>query len=47
MKDLVEKDATQVIRRAVKGMMAKNTIRNILLDRNLIIHEGPYHDHIA
>lgn len=47
MKDLVERDPTQVIRRAVKGMMAKNTIRNILLDRNLIIHEGPYHEHIA
>ena len=35
------------MRRAVKGMLAKNTIRNILLDRNLIIHEGPYHDHLA
>ena len=28
-------------------MLAKNTIRNILLDKNLIIHAGPYHDHIA
>lgn len=28
-------------------MLAKNTIRNILLERNLIIHEGPYHDHFA
>ena len=27
--------------------MAKNTIRNILLDRNVIIHAGPYHDHFA
>jgi large subunit ribosomal protein L13 len=47
MKDLVQKDPCQIVRRAVKGMMAKNTIRNIILDRNLIIHEGPYHDHIA
>ena len=47
MKDLVAKHPDQVVRRAVKGMLAKNTIRNILLDRNLIIHEGPYHDHIA
>ena len=28
-------------------MLAKNTIRGILLERNLIIHAGPYHDHIA
>ena len=47
MKDLVRDDPQQVVRRAVKGMLAKNTIRNILLDRNLIIHSGPYHDHIA
>ena len=47
MKDLVDKHPYQVVRRAVKGMLAKNTIRNILLDKNLIIHEGPYHDHVA
>lgn len=47
MKDLIEKHPEQIVRRAVKGMLAKNTIRNILLDKNLIIHEGPYHDHIA
>jgi large subunit ribosomal protein L13 len=47
MKDLVERHPDEVVRRAVKGMLAKNTIRNILLDRNLIIHAGPFHDHIA
>ena len=47
MKDLVERDPEEVIFRAVKGMLAKNTIRNILLEKNLIIHAGPYHNHIA
>lgn len=47
MKDQVQRDPNEIIRRAVKGQMAKNTIRNILLDKNLIVHEGPYHDHIA
>ena len=47
MKDLVEKHPDQVVRRAVKGMLAKNTIRNILLDKNLIIHAGPYQEHFA
>ena len=47
MKDLVQKDPQEIIYRAVKGMLAKNTIRGILLERNLIIHEGPFHDHIA
>ena len=36
-----------MVRRAVKGMMAKNTIRNILLDKNLIIHAGAFHEHFA
>ena len=47
MKDLVEKDPAEIIRRAVKGMMPNNTIRGIILERNLIVHEGPYHDHLA
>src|ERR1035437_3044736 len=47
MKDLVQKDPDQVIRRAVTGMMSNNTIRDILLDKNLFIHRGPYHNHIA
>lgn len=47
MKDLVDKHPDQVVRRAVKGMMAKNTIRNILLDKNLIIHAGSFHEHFA
>jgi large subunit ribosomal protein L13 len=47
MKELVEKDPTEIIRRAVKGMLPKNTIRGIILERNLIVHAGPYHDHLA
>lgn len=47
MKDQVRLDPKEIIRRAVKGQMAKNTIRNILLDKNLIVHAGLYHDHLA
>ena len=47
MKHLIEKDPQQVIRRAVKGMLPKNNIREKLLDMNLFIHAGPYHDHFA
>lgn len=47
MKDLVQKDPSEIVRRAVKGMIAKNRIRDLLLDRNLTIHAGPYHNHLA
>jgi large subunit ribosomal protein L13 len=47
MRELVERHPDEIVRRAVKGMLAKNTIRNILLDRNLIIHAGSYHDHLS
>lgn len=47
MKDLVQKDPAEIVRRAVKGMIAKNRIRELLLDRNLTIHAGPYHNHLA
>jgi large subunit ribosomal protein L13 len=47
MKDLIQKDPQELVYRAVKGMLAKNTIRNILLEQNLIIHAGPYHPHLA
>ena len=47
MKDLLKKDPAQIVRRAVKGMLPNNTIQDILLERNLIVHAGPYHDHVA
>lgn len=47
MKDLVDWHPDQVIRRAVKGMMPKNNIREGILDDYLIIHAGPYHNHVA
>ena len=47
MKDLIEKDPAQIIRRAVKGMIPKNTIREDILDKNLIVHAGLYHNHVA
>lgn len=43
----MEKDSSEVIRRAVKGMLPKNDIRELLLDRNLIVHDGMYHNHLA
>lgn len=47
MRDLVQKDPSQVIRRAVKGMMPKNNIRLDIIDKHLYIHAGPYHNHFA
>ena len=47
MKDLIIKDPQEIVFRAVKGMLAKNTIRGLILEKNLIIHAGPYHDHFA
>jgi ribosomal protein L13 len=40
MKDLIEKDPAQIIRRAVKGMIPKNTIREEILDKFLIVYPG-------
>ena len=47
MKLLIEKDPCQIVRRVVEGMLPNNTIRDILVGKNLIIHEGPFHDHFA
>lgn len=47
MKDLLIKDPAQVIRRAVKGMLPKNNIREELLEHNLFVHAGMYHNHFA
>jgi len=41
---LVEKnDAPFAVWHAVKGMMPKNKLRETILDRFLIIHDGPFH----
>ena len=47
MRELMDRHPDEIVCRAVKGMLAKNTIRKILLDRNLIIHAVPYHNHLA
>jgi len=47
MKDLIEKDPSEIIRRAVIGMLPNNTIRDIIIERNLIVHPGLYHNHLA
>ena len=45
MKDLVQKHPDQVIRRAVKGMLPKNNIREEILDKFLFVHADAYHNH--
>lgn len=47
MRHVLEKDSSEVIKRAVKGMMPKNSIREDLLEANLIVHAGHYHNHEA
>jgi large subunit ribosomal protein L13 len=46
-KDMIEKDPAEIIRRAVKGMLPNNNIQGKLLDLNLIVHAGMYHNHLA
>lgn len=43
MRLLLEKDARQVVYLAVKGMLPKNSHREDILKKNLIVHDGPYH----
>lgn len=47
LRDLLQKDPAQAIRRAVKGMMPKNNIRMDIIDKHLFVHAGPYHNHFA
>lgn len=47
MEKLLDKNPTEVIRRAVVGMLANNNIRDRIIDRFLIVHEGMYHNHIS
>jgi ribosomal protein L13 len=47
MKDQLIKDPKECIYRAVKGMLPNNEIRDGILDLNLIIHAGLYHNHYA
>jgi SH3-like domain-containing protein len=45
--ELQEKNPREIIRRAVKGMIPKNSIRDDIVERNLIVHNGMYHNHHA
>lgn len=47
MDKLLEKNPTEVIRRAVVGMLPNNNIRDRIVDRFLIVHEGMYHNHTS
>ncbi len=45
-KDLMEKDPTSLVTRAVKGMLPKNKLGRKLL-KNLRVYAGPVHPHTA
>ncbi|CDW89811.1 50s ribosomal protein l13 [Stylonychia lemnae] len=45
--ELQEKNPREIIRRAIKGMIPKNSIRDDIVERNLIVHNGLYHNHYA
>jgi len=44
---LIEKDPARIITHAVKGMLPKNRLRENHLSKYLIVHAGPYHNHLA
>mmetsp|Transcript_62731 Transcript_62731/g.86700 ORF Transcript_62731/g.86700 Transcript_62731/m.86700 type:complete len:90 (+) Transcript_62731:600-869(+) len=46
MRLLIEKDARQVVYLAVKGMLPKNSHREDILKKHLIVHDGPYHTQV-
>ena len=45
-KDLLEKDPTQLIERAVRGMLPKNTLNRDII-KKLKVYAGPEHPHTA
>jgi hypothetical protein len=47
MEKLLEKDPAKVVYFAVKGMLPKNKLREPLLSKMLIVHDGPYHTQYA
>ena len=47
MRSLIEKDSSRVIYRAIKGMIPKNDLREQILRKKLIVHDGPYHTQYA
>jgi large subunit ribosomal protein L13 len=43
LRALVEKDPSKVFYLAIKGMLPKNKLREDILKKQLIVHDGPYH----
>lgn len=43
MDKLLQKEPRQVLYFAIKGMLPKNKLREPLLERSLIVHDGPFH----
>ena len=43
-KELIVKNPSEIIRRAVKGMLPNNNIQDMLIEKNLIVYAGPYHN---
>ena len=46
VKQMLEKNPTEIIRKAVKGMLPKNRLGSVLL-KNVFIYEGEEHPHQA
>jgi len=46
VKQMLEKNPTEIIRKAVKGMLPKNRLGSVLL-KNVFIYEGAEHPHQA
>ncbi len=46
VKQMLEKNPTEIIRKAVKGMLPKNRLGSVLL-KNVLIYEGGEHPHQA
>ena len=44
MRSLIEKDVSKVFYLAIKGMLPKTKLREDILRKQLIVHDGPYHD---
>lgn len=47
MDKLLVKDSTEVIRRAVTGMLPNNNIRDRIVEKFLVVHDGMYHPHTS
>ena len=45
MKHMLERDAKHVLQHAIRGMIPKNKLREGVLNKRLLIYDGPFHPH--